>query len=613
MIINEIELPDLQLPRRSLKLVLMQPYIKLEQGNEPFRWIANGTDDQLNAIHRTLTISNSEPEDHAHFTVFPEYSIPGPTGVKAINNFIRGEKCVNGCIVIGCVDGLTASEFLEVMDSEIISIHEQTRPRVQANQWINCVITWVKSLDRNVSAWAQLKIVPARPERATECTSMLSGDVVHIFKTKFDDATNCRFLNLICFDWIGRNSSGDGIQGVIAALNEVWKTGGGEKKELSFVFLPQYNPKPSDHEFMGNTENFFRKGSESPFVDRSNCIVVMCNVAEGQSLGTYSSFGCSSLVSHPRAGYDTKCCEPSYALVSPGFGRSSLGWCTDARLREMGACIHSLTIRVPQSIDAAANDRTFPIEIASVFPVDPNQRDPRAPGAPVPASVKWTNDHLDSIKPILLSDPSHPLKPVVDAAHNDIVQRLRLKDGSSLRKLVFPLASPTLGSETSKWIIFSNNRNIPNIDLWDNKEVECLKSVVDTLTLFSIIQRVDLILRDVHATITLNKDVYDIIVVTGADTHEECYEYAQKVTRGAREQGFLVVITKNVDNRHFIQKPVFFTDPRPISPAGGPKFTNPSNKIFRLGFQDLFSFVEGVRTDVEFQTKLWDVFLQQSN
>jgi hypothetical protein len=156
-------------------MVLMQPYLKLDGENEPFKWMPDGVADQIAAIKRTLEISNGQMngfEGHAHFTVFPEYSIPGVDGVNTINAFIENEGCKKGRIVIGCVDGLTKDEFFVLKELPNTVVHENTLSKLSDDHWVNCVIIWCKDLEGHVQKWVQSKLVPARLEKTTECKAM---------------------------------------------------------------------------------------------------------------------------------------------------------------------------------------------------------------------------------------------------------------------------------------------------------------------------------------------------------------------------------------------------------------------------------------------------------
>ena len=57
-----------------------------------------------------------------------------------------------------------------------------------------------------------------------------------------------------------------------------------------------------------------------------------------------------------------------------------------------------MEVRVPRSVVPNATDRTAALVGARTFPLCGNAgADPRIPGGPVPAVVKWVNDELDMV------------------------------------------------------------------------------------------------------------------------------------------------------------------------------------------------------------------------
>ena len=90
-------------PSQQIKMVAMQPHVHLTD-TEPFRWPDGEKEKQIVGIKRTLEIAKNK---QAHFTLFPEYSIPGLDGVGAIDEVIANNDWPNNTIIIGGVDGLS--------------------------------------------------------------------------------------------------------------------------------------------------------------------------------------------------------------------------------------------------------------------------------------------------------------------------------------------------------------------------------------------------------------------------------------------------------------------------------------------------------------------------
>ncbi len=71
-------------PSQQIKMVAMQPHIHLTD-TEPFQWPDDKKTEQIAGIDRTLEIAKNI---QAHFTLFPECSIPGLDGIRRIDGVI---------------------------------------------------------------------------------------------------------------------------------------------------------------------------------------------------------------------------------------------------------------------------------------------------------------------------------------------------------------------------------------------------------------------------------------------------------------------------------------------------------------------------------------------
>ena len=110
---------DLELPSDNVGIVVMQPFIDLNQ-NEPRRLVNGSRSRQIDRVLKTLQIAADADHacDKTHFTVFPEYTIPGLEGVKKIEEVLNDETWKQGTIVLGGIEGLTKREYSELCVGE---------------------------------------------------------------------------------------------------------------------------------------------------------------------------------------------------------------------------------------------------------------------------------------------------------------------------------------------------------------------------------------------------------------------------------------------------------------------------------------------------------------
>ena len=159
---------SLHLPSTRVNMVFMQPYVHFElPRREPYRWEASLRSSQLDAIVRTLSLARgSDGEDHAHFTIFPEYAIPGLDGVATIQEQIESTTWPTDTIVIGGIDGLSAGEYGDLCATGDSHFAEANAPKkVGSSKWVNSAIIWAKDTGGKVTRWVQPKLHPSDLER----------------------------------------------------------------------------------------------------------------------------------------------------------------------------------------------------------------------------------------------------------------------------------------------------------------------------------------------------------------------------------------------------------------------------------------------------------------
>ena len=258
-------------------------------------------------------------------------------GVKLIDDFVNEASWQHNSIVIAGVDGLSRAEYRQLCEMENTNVPEENSPdNVKETQWVNCVITWVKQSDGTVARWVQPKITPSWAEEAVTANEMFPGKSTTIFACKFENGTECRFMSLICFDWIGSNAGKMLLWEILQKADEASNP---NKKDMNLLFVLQHNPKPNHSSFLENTRKYFDDQNLFPFIPRVQGAVIFANTAGGEKPGSYRSHGFSSIVFSRVAPYDTKACPPSAAVRTKKLRASeSLGECQESLLREIGSC-----------------------------------------------------------------------------------------------------------------------------------------------------------------------------------------------------------------------------------------------------------------------------------
>ena len=104
------------LPADKVGVVIAQPHVCLSE-TEPFLWPSALRPDALATIKRTLAIAReaSHGLDKTHFTVLPEYSIPGVQGVQLIESELAKADWPCGAVIIGGVHALSNAEYADIL------------------------------------------------------------------------------------------------------------------------------------------------------------------------------------------------------------------------------------------------------------------------------------------------------------------------------------------------------------------------------------------------------------------------------------------------------------------------------------------------------------------
>jgi hypothetical protein len=535
----------LSLPSGHLNLVFMQPFIHFERPlQEPYRWQPRKALLQIRAIERTLGIARGPSNaSHAHFTIFPEYAIPGTAGVAAITEAVESADWPRQTIVIGGIDGLNRKEYRSLCEGRRTFFAANNAPeKVQAEQWVNTSITWAKDRAGLVSRWLQPKLIPSEPERITPCQRMFRGGGVHVFSAKFDNGSPCRFLSLICFDWIAPLDGRHVQERILSVLNSRWKSG--DPRSLHWVFVIQQNPDPNNPAFLQRTEEFLLQHTQYPHVNRHDTCIIMANNALTDGLCEPKEGGFTSLVFGPNSPFVWKNeCRPTVSIYygkhrqNGGFNR-----CKDVTFIEMAPCIQSAQVAVAPWIGSQTTDRCSAVEGGSVYALQTPCNDARFPERSVPPPVKWVNDQLDLIPFMAQTDMrNRPLKGDIQISEENKRSQLRIVEGSRLTQFV----------RKATWVDEKLYQSIKNstpeiVDLWDDAERQGLEHAINTLSILGICYPLQVSGSDLHGIIRTPSGPIRLVAIRGP-SHEECRRYFD---RGFAELGpdAVLLVTRDQNN-----------------------------------------------------------------
>jgi hypothetical protein len=356
-IVSEVEI-SLDLPSDQIRVVTMHPFVRMdEQPVEPFRWKSDAIPEQLERIEATLKLAQAEGEQPgAQFTVLPEYAIPGLRGIREIDSAVASVDWPNHSVLLGGVHGLDHHEFGDLLDEFDPNIGAADLGAAESkDKWMNCCMIWVKEADGHVRRFVQLKLRPSWVERNVQRRDMRTGGTVWLFKARYvvrDGTIPCRFLAMLCYDWVAEDRALTAWQQVLQELNGLWA--GDDPKHLNWVFVLQHNPQPNHHAFLSNTANFLNRPGFAPAIQRTLCAVFHVNTAAAPNPCRKGRGGNSSFVFSRSARFDARICRPTIGLNSTrergvnlllrGARSRSHGGVADIRLQEIALDFARLTL-----------------------------------------------------------------------------------------------------------------------------------------------------------------------------------------------------------------------------------------------------------------------------
>ena len=535
---------NLQIPSTEVRIVAMQPFIQLQsQTQEPFRWSDGAVAGQLSAISRTLDIAEGGFEDlGANFTLFPEYAIPGIAGAAIIDERIFADTWPNGSIIIAGIHGIPKLEYRDLCDMLTAQVSQSNAPdSVPDDQWVNCCVIWTKDLNGVIQRWVQPKIRPAWSEMNVASKDMFHGSSVYIFECKYEPSGfPCRFLTLLCYDWVVSDAGVEVWREVLSQLNNDWDP---DPAPLHWAFVLQHNPKPNSPAFLNNTYGFLTDRRAFPFVERELAVVVHANTAASAHPLRSGDGGFTACVFSPNAQFDCRSCRPTVCMQPKSLrGSDNLQRCHDVVFRESGECIHAFTVRVPKFVIPDATDRTYPLPSADVYPIG-NSDDPRLSGGAIPAAVKWVGDSLDEIDRLSATSLSNShLTTNAEDIEPGIISGMRSSSRQAAAEMVNWAACNISRGSVSR---DADRRHNP--DVWDAPETNAIKHVLHSLTSLGLAYNLEIENSLLHGTVEHDKGFIQVVAIRG-DFYEDCQRHFDDFVQHSGTDPVLVIARDHDNN-----------------------------------------------------------------
>ena len=505
-----------------------------------------------------------------HFTLFPEYSIPGPEGIAFIDNSLRSDDWPVATVVIGGTDALEPTQYRALLQEPETHVDNARNgaDQVPANSWLNCAITWVKTPDNEIVRWIQPKLYPAWTELNVLHQQMFRGSSIFVFKGLLENGVPFRFSTLVCFDWIATLSTCTPWQWILA---DVHHQADGTQVPFSWLFVIQRNEKPSHDSFLTHVGSFYDQ-TRYPNATRHNACLVFVNTAGRAQPGRTDRFGGCSLVLSPQALFKIPNGVPTFSGGGPKFrnGSTLLTPYKDFYFRERGACIHTFAQINPGSIAPGPAGRSYAVDEAHVWPIS-GTREPRAPASSVPAAIKWINDELDDVASLSVNYGNVDLAQTVDHAHTQNVLALR-----------------SIPSQSATWFItlaVQRKCILGNADEWNSTESDALIHLVHTLDILTVgFTQPSFVGASAHGIVEIDEQSIDVCAIRGT-SHESCIEHSKLVRPSARRQ--LLLISRDSDNTPWDPRLRSILEPTTRRLGEEGNITDPNSRLLYISYQDL--------------------------
>jgi hypothetical protein len=487
---------NVTLPFSSVKMLSVQPCLEFAGPlQEPFPLAAGCCARLCQSVDKAFDIARTfDP----HFFLFPEFGLPGVEAVRKIATHMATAEVPSSRIAIAGVQGLSKTQYVELCGLPNIHVEAANAPHnVGDKQWVNTSVTFVKDSRGALTLWIQPKISPSWPEANERHQQMFLGKAVNIFEAKFDNDVPCRFFSLLCFDWVGQEDGAAVPATILQKFDGLCRTAQ-TQRSLQWVFILQHNPSPNHATFLNAANNFLSQ-PDPAFVQRHDTAVVMVSTANAKHPARREPFGYSGVIFGPRAPFDVNGCAPTFATQSSRLRASTaLLTCKDALFREMGECIHTAVVRVPASVVANPTDRTSAVVEAKIYPIVGNGTDPRMPGGPVPAVVKWVNDELDVLTDVDFVGTG--MEGDLKESHARTVEAYRRLQSQDLAKRVDGACALRVQKRQKSGGSGPSPDPAADVDIaWDADERGALQHVIQSLTLIDGVAALDAGGAQLHA------------------------------------------------------------------------------------------------------------------
>lgn len=506
---------DVTLPSESVRVLSVQPFISFKTPvQEPFPVSGECESRLMRGIDCVLdSVRSRSPQ----FIVFPEFSIPGLAGVSRLIDAFRSDSISTSTVLVGGLTSLSVQDFasLSEFDGVDVSVADANAPiHIPVDAWINTAVTITKCNDGAMRMCLQPKISPSWPESHNTHQQMFKGKALHLFKATFEGGLPCHFFTSLCYDWIGRESGTTVPNTLLQQFNNSCSASG-NPQHVNWVFLLQHNPRPNDDTFLSAAREFLTD-PEYEFVNRDDAALVMACTASSLSPSRYGDYGCSSVIFNPRAPFDMRACPSTFTTSGAKIRKSTaLRTCKDTVFREMGECFHVFDLRNPRRVRPDATDRTLPIDDANVFSFSGDRTEPRLPGAPVSAVVKWINDELDQVSD-LANDclVGCPLELSIATSQGLIAADYRsLRSQTAAEHVHHSKASAAHADEALDPASMADD--------WDQEEREGLEHVIHSLAIVGFQNAIDVCGACIHGR--HEREGVELAAIRG-EKHSDCFE-----------------------------------------------------------------------------------------
>lgn len=542
---------DVTLPSERVRILSAQPFISFrDPTQEPFP-VSDECESRL--LKGLGCVLDAARLHSPQFVLFPEFSIPGLKAVERIIDVMREDSIASPTILFGGLTSLTVQEFASIADLQDVDVNvaaENSPVHIPDEAWVNTSVAIVKANDGKLSIWLQPKLSPSWPESNNTHQGMYKGRALHLFRCAFEDGLPCHFFAALCYDWIGQECGTTAPKLLLQEFNDTCSATG-SPQYVNWVFVLQHNRKPNDDTFLAAAREFLID-PDFTFVNRDDAAIVMACTASTLTPGRNGDYGYSSVIFNPRAPFDTRACPSTFTANGAKLRNSqALRICKDAVFREMGECFHIFDMRNPRRVREDSTDRTLPIDHADVFSFTGDTVDPRLPGGPVPAVLKWLHDELDDIPEIapqcLLGCP----------LESDIAQsQVTISDDH--RELTSQNAAEHIHrSKASAIKIDVSVDPASMVDDWGQDERDGLEHVVHTLAIIGTAEDIDVTATHFHAR---QQDSGVEIAAIRGEKHSDCFEAFDKWS--AQTHSPMLLISRDRQNTEPMQRELeSFADP----------------------------------------------------